>query len=195
LWIKPRKDASARKKSVEHEVRRAHELGPIPDPVCSNNCPDYNPSVGCHRNCRTAPRQLSSDPDNSPLEPLVAALVFELKKLGVFYPCWSCEGHENQSGKLWKIPRVWFYADSVIHIRALANAIDKLSNSRRLSVRWEIVVTHSDSDNPDTTFSLEPEAAGRDKNLRELQNDLRVLSDELEKHFWEACDQLARDMH
>jgi hypothetical protein len=136
---------------------------------------------------------LSSEGDNSPVESLVAPLVFELKKLGVFHPCWSCEGHDDQSGKLWKIPRVWFYADSVIHIRALANAIDTVFNSRRLSSRWKVVLTYSESDNPDTTFSLEPEAAGKDKNLRDLQNDLRVLSEGLEKQFWEACNQLSRD--
>jgi len=136
---------------------------------------------------------LSSEGANSPVESLVAPLVFELKKLGVFYPCWSCEGHNDQSGKLWKIPRVWFYADSVIHIRALANAIDALFNSRRLSTRWKIVVTHSDSDNPDTTLSLEPETAGKDRSLRDLQKDLGALSEGLERHFWEACDQLGRD--
>ena len=193
MRIKPRNEASARKKTLEHEVRRAHELGPVPDPVCCNNCPDYNPSTRCHRNCQAAPRQLSSEGDNSPVESLVASLVFELKKLGVFYPCWSCEGHNDQSGKLWKIPRVWFYADSVIHIRALANAIDALFNSRRLSTRWKIVVTHSDSDNPDTTLSLEPETAGKDRSLRDLQKDLGALSEGLERHFWEACDQLGRD--
>jgi hypothetical protein len=136
---------------------------------------------------------LSSEGVNGPVESLIAPLVFELKKLGVFYPCWSCEGHNDQSGKVWKTPRVWFYADSVIHIRALDNAIEKLFNSRRLSMRWEIVVTHSDSENPDTTFSLEPERAGKDKSLRDLQNDLGVLAEGLEKHFWAACDQLGRD--
>ena len=190
MRIKPRDKSSDRKENLVLEVRRVHELGPIPDPVCSKNCPDYNPSIGCHRDCQAAPNQLSSEGFNSPVESLVAPLVFELKKLGAFYPCWSCEGHNDQSGSLWKIPRVWFYADSVVHIRALADAVDSLFRARLLSTRWEIVLTYSDSDNPDTTFSLEPESAGKCENLCDLQNDLRVLAEGLEKHFWRACDQL-----
>ena len=124
------------------------------------------------------------------MESLVAPLVFELKKLGVFYPCWSCEGHPDQAGHVWKIPRVWFYADSVVHIRALADAIGRLFLAHRLSARWQVVLTHSDAANPDTTFSLEPEPVA-ENSLGALQRDLRVLADELAPHFWLACDALA----
>ncbi len=124
------------------------------------------------------------------MEPLVAPLIFELKKLGVFHPCWSCEGHTDQAGNLWKIPRIWFYSDSVVHIRALADAIDRLFNTRRLLARWHVVLTHSDADNPDTTFSLEPDPAAENP-LGRLQGDLRTLADELDRHFWHACDALA----
>jgi len=191
LRIEPRSDAKARKGVVAHEMRRAHELGPAPDPVCCAHCPDYKPSVGCHRDCAAAPRRLSSEGERSPVEPLVAPLVFELKKLGVFYPCWSCEGHADCSGNLWKIPRIWFYADSVVHIRALTEAIDRLFHARRLSVRWIVVVTLSDPANPDTTFSLEPEPPSTDQSLPSLHGDLRVMADELGHHFWRAGDALA----
>jgi hypothetical protein len=43
------------------------------------------------------------------LEPLIESLDFELKNLPV-----------------WKIPRIWFYADSVEHIRTLADAVNRL---------------------------------------------------------------------
>jgi hypothetical protein len=132
---------------------------------------------------------LSSEGERGPLEPLVAPLVFELKKLGVFHPCWSCEGHTDAASHVWKIPRIWFYADSVVHIRALADAIDRLFHARRLSSRWHLVLTHSDAANPDTTFSLEPEPAAA--TLGMLQADLRVMADELARHFWLACDALA----
>jgi len=121
---------------------------------------------------------------------MVAPLVFELKKLGVFYPCWSCEGHTDCSGNLWKIPRVWFYADSVIHIRALSEATNRLFHAGRLATRWAVVVTHSDPANPDTTFSLEPEP-DMVQGLPALHGDLRVMADELGRHFWLACDALA----
>ena len=190
MRIEPRRDAKSRKSLVVREVRRAHELGPMLDPVCCARCPDYAPSISCHRYCPAAPRRLSSEGEHSPVEPVVAPLVFELKKLGVFYPCWSCEGHTDRSGNLWKIPRVWFYADSVIHIRALAEAINRLSHARRLAAHWTVVVTHSDPANPDTTFSLEPEP-GMNQDLPALHGDLRVMADELAPHFWLACDALA----
>jgi len=190
LRIEPRRDVAARKSLIAREVRRAHELGPIPDPVCCAGCPDYAPSISCHRYCPAAARRLSSEGERSPLEPVVAPLVFELKKLGVFYPCWSCEGHTDCSGNLRKIPRVWFYADSVIHIRALSEAINRLFHAGRLAARWAVVVTHSDPANPDTTFSLEPEP-GMVQDLPALHGDLRAMADELERHFWLACDVLA----
>jgi hypothetical protein len=52
------------------------------------------------------------------------------------------------------------------------------------------VLTYSDADNPDTTFSLEPEPASG-SSLLPLQGDLRVLSDELGSTFWLVCDALA----
>jgi len=188
LRIEPR--PKARKSQVVQEVRRAHALGPIADPVCCSHCADYAPSIRCHRYCPAAPVRLSSEGEHGPIEPLVAPLVFELKKLGVFHPCWSCEGHADQAGKMRNVPRVWFYADSVVHVRGLAEAATRLFNAQRLSARWQVVLTHSDADNPDTTFSLEPQPAS-DSSLDSLQGDLRVMSDELAATFWLACDALA----
>lgn len=187
MRIAPR--PAARKSSVAREVRRAHALGPMPDPVCCSDCADYTAATRCHRYCPAAPCRLSSEGDRSPVEPLVAPLVFELKKLGVFHPCWSCEGHADKAGRLQKIPRVWFYADSVVHVRALAEALNKLV-AGRLSARWQVVLTHSDAVNPDTTFSLQPEL-DPENSLNALHSDLRVLADELASAFWLACDALA----
>lgn len=190
MRIEPRQDSAARKRTVAREVRRAHALGPMPDPICCAHCADYRPPAGCHRYCPAAPRRLSSEGERSPVEPLVAPLVFELKKLGTFHPCWSCEGHADEAGGLQKIPRVWFYADSVVHIRSLAEAVHRLFAAGRLSARWQVVLTYSDPDNPDTTFSLEPEPAA-DLVLPALQRDLRVMADELALIFWRSCDLLA----
>ena len=190
MRIQPRKDSTERTRHVAQELRRARELAPVRDPVCCAFCPDYKPSVGCHRNCSAAPKRLSSEGERSPVEPQVAPLVFELKRLGVFYPCWSCEGHANQAGDLWKIPRVWFYSDSVVHVRALANAVDDLYAGRQLSARWQLVLTHSDAANPDTTFSLEPEPA-ENSSLSPLQRDLCTMASGLARHFRAACDSLA----
>jgi hypothetical protein len=188
LKIAPRRNRTGRR-VVKRAVQRARKLAPVPDPVCACNCPDYDPAVGCQRFCQAAPLRLSSDP-LSPLEPLIAPLTFELKRLGVFYPCWSCEGHNDQAGQLWKLPRVWFYASSVVHIRALGEALDCLLMEKRVSARWRVVLTHSDGDNPDTTFSLEPEPGGDGQRLADLQADARAIAEGLDGHFRDACARL-----
>jgi hypothetical protein len=187
LKIAPRRNWSGRR-AVKRAVWRARKLAPVPEPVCCCGCPDYDPATGCHRFCPAAPLRLSSDP-SSPVEPLIAPLTFELKRLGVFHPCWSCEGHNDTTGRLWKLPRVWFYANSVVHIRALGEALDRLLTEQRVKARWRVVLTHSDSDNPDTTFSLEPELSGG-QVLAELQTDARAIAEGLYGHFWDACARL-----
>jgi hypothetical protein len=119
---------------------------------------------------------LSSDPERYPLESRIAPLVFELKRLQVFQPCWSCEGHNRKDGTLWKVPRVWFYAESVVHVRVLADAIKELALDGELNGAWQVVTTYSDDDNAETTFSLEPGTAESGPGLSELQQDLEVIA-------------------
>jgi hypothetical protein len=189
LLIKPRDENGLAKKAVSDELQRALEAGPVPDPVCCPDCPEYSPARGCYRNCPFAPSRLSSEPEAYPLEQMVTPVVFELKRLGIFTPCWSCEGHNDPAGNLWKIPRVWFYSDSVVHVRALANAMHELFLARRLSASWIVNLTFSHPDNPDTTFSLEPKFS-ETLFLPELQNDLKNISEGLHNHFYQSCDQL-----
>ena len=193
MRTEPRKNTVARKKVVQREVSIARQVGPISDPVCSPNCPDYDPNIKCHNACENAPLRLSSDPDQFPIEKGIAPLVFELKRLGVFYPCWSCEGHNDQFGKPWKNPSVWFYADSVVHVRALSNVIDYLIHTKQLSSRWVVIVTFSDLDNPDTVFSLEPITQGTRVNLSDVQKDVFILSSSIAKLFVEKCDELMKN--
>jgi hypothetical protein len=73
-----------------HEIRQVRALGPTPEPLCDPQCPGYDAATGCYRDCQAVLQRFSSEGAPSPLEPLVAPLVFELKKLAV-----------------WKIPRIW----------------------------------------------------------------------------------------
>jgi hypothetical protein len=139
--------------------------------------------------CPAAPIALSTDP-TSPIETQIIPLVFELKRAGVFHPCWSCEGHNDPTGRLQKIPRVWFYANSVVHLRALGKVVDRLVAEKSLSARWQIVLTYSDLGNPDTTFSLEPTNDNGDLDLGHLQNDIVVIAQSLKQNFRRACDRL-----
>ncbi len=62
-------------------------------------------------------------------------------------PFRSRAGLGGTDGSLWKIPRVWFYGRSAVHLRVLADALEELHLDRRLSVPWRVVLTFSDGDN------------------------------------------------
>jgi hypothetical protein len=190
MRIEPRQFRSARR-HLKRDLRRAVSSGPLSEPICSKRCRAYDPSVGCNFFCPAAPTALSTDP-TSPIETRIVPLVFELKRAGVFHPCWSCEGHDDPAGRLQKIPRVWFYANSVVHLRALGKVVDRLVTEKSLSARWQIVLTYSDLANPDTTFSLEPANENGDLDLGHLHNDIVVIAQSLKQNFRSACDRLWR---
>lgn len=159
-------------------------------PVCSPDCQKFN-EIECNRYCPEASVMLSSEPDY-PLEPNITPLVFELKRLGAFQPCWSCEGHNDKDGKLWKIPRVWFYADSMVHVRVLADAIAELYVTEKLLSRWEIALTMSDPDNADTSFSLQPNINEGELKLTDLQKDVDTIATLLRATVFEKGGKLSR---
>ena len=134
---------------------------------------------------------LSSDPENHPLESRIAPLVYALKRLEVFDPCWSCEGHNGTDGALWTSPRVWFYCRSVVHRRVLADALKELHLDRRLSAPWRVVLTFSDRDNADTTFSLEPGPATPHPPLAALQRDLDTIAQHLRDVVFDEARKLS----
>ena len=121
--------------------------------ICSQ-CGSLDCQCDCSPNCPEVPLALSIDPEHHPIEPRITPLVFEMKCLGMFRPCWSCEEHLHPNGSFWKVPRVWFYCDSTVHVRILADALANLKCAKKLSNKWQVLVTFSDSDNPETTFSL-----------------------------------------
>jgi hypothetical protein len=105
-----------------------------------------------------------------PIEPMIAPLVYEMKRSRYFDPCWSCEGHEDANGALTKAPTVWFYCERPTHLRLLAGMLTKL----RLRAAWRIALTHSDRDNPEPTFALE--ATDTAHTLATLQADINVIA-------------------
>ncbi len=104
---------------------------------------------------------------------------------------------------MWKIPRVWFYCRSVVHLRVLADALEELHLDRRLSVPWRVVLTFSDGDNADTTFSLEPGAlepsplapnrGAPRPSLAALQRDLGTSAQHLREVVFEEARKLSRN--
>lgn len=131
----------------------------------------------CSPFCPDAPSALSSDA-MYPIERAIAPLVFEMKRLGLFEPCWSCEGHVGPAGEMQKPPTIWFYVSSLTHVRLLASGIAKLGGAGRLSTPWRISVVYSDLDNPRPTFALEP-IASEGADLGRLQRDAYEIATSL----------------
>ncbi len=144
-------------------------------PVCGPSCPSAI-ARKCHRYCPDVPLALSDSPEEYPLETIIAPLVYEMQRLDGIRPCWSCEGHER-FGDLWKMPQVWFYAERQIHVRVLAEALTAINLKDGLQVEWEVVVTHSDPDNPETTYALRPKSDQTACSLKALQSDVASLAE------------------
>ena len=165
MKIERRKDGRGRGAQIRQELGEILHGGMDGVPVCAPDCPQAGPERRS-RHCPDIPRMLSSDPENHSLESRIAPLVYALKRLEVFDPCWSCEGRNGTDGALWKVPRVWVYCRSVVHLRVLADALKELRLDRRLSAPWRVVLTFSDRDNADTTFSPEPARPRRARRSR-----------------------------
>ena len=146
--------------------------------TCWTACPCPERKTSCSRDCPGISTSLSSDPDHYPLEANVAPLVYELSRLQVFQPCWSCEGHETGAGELWKLPQVWFYAAAEIQARLLSDALRHLAGHHRLTAEWEVSITRSAPDDPETTYCMKPIPTDG-QTLAQLQQDITALSREL----------------
>lgn len=146
-------------------------------PVCCSDCELYKDKP-CEKNCTDAAEMLTSE-KGYPLESKITPLVFELKRLGVYEPCWSCEGHLGLDGELWKLPMVWFYANSMIYVRVLSQAIKELFYQKEIANEWVVIVTHANSDSPAICFSLQPDKGYEKPDLDSLQNDISTIAERL----------------
>ncbi len=77
------------------------------------------------------------------------------------------------------MPRVWFYCNSTLQLRVLADALKSLHLFGKINSAWRVAVTFSDDDNADTTFSLEPNLEGERVTLAALQNDVDAIAENL----------------
>lgn len=149
----------------------------LDNPVCSPDCTIYQ-DKDCNKNCSDVAATISSD-KAYPVESGVAPLVFEMKRVSVFEPCWSCEGHLGVDGGLWKLPMVWFYTRSPVYVRILSQALNEMLYNKTISNKWGVVVTHSNTDNLSTCFSLQPERGDVPLELESLQSDLSSITGQL----------------
>ncbi len=108
-------------------------------------------------------------------------------------PFRSRAGLGGADGALWKIPRVWFYCRSVVHLRVLADALEELHLDRRLSMPWRVVLTFSDGDNADTTVSLEPGLEASPPPHAALQRDIETVAGHLRDVAFDEARKLSRN--
>ena len=153
-----------------------------PCPGCTLTCPTCGSKscvCNCSFTCDDAPRMLSSDPDDFAIEAGIVALVYAVNSLRLTPPCWSCEGHYNKSGDLYKLPRVWFYARSMAYPDLISDVLSDLAIAHRLSLAWQVCVV-SWSDSLDVTFAIEPRFdPARQPELGMLRHDATVIADSL----------------
>ncbi len=185
---------------LSEELSKAIHTNGIEGRVCSTTCAIKCDSCGskscqcmCSTRCPDALKLLSAEPERYPIEPIILPLVFEMKRLGMFVPCWSCEGHLQTDGTVWKVPRVWFYCEAPVYLRLLSDGLNGLKHNGKLNNDWHIVVAFSDRDNPETTYSLEPRfKLGDNVLLPSLQQDIGAIAIALQSMLTQEARSLSR---
>lgn len=194
MQVARRPDDLDRKKRTRDTLTAFLQKSEIAAPVCGDSCPRYQtrePVFDCSLSCSDAQRALSCEPERFPIEPKITPLVFEIQRLGVFYPCWSCEGHLDKQEKLWRLPAVWFYCDDLTHLRLLADGVADLHAKGVLKNPWQVRLGYTDSDVPDTAFALEPFIEDRNSvDLETLQADVAALAREMQSAMRQQAQEL-----
>ena len=146
-------------------------------------------SCRCSADCPLAPEKLSFDPEGYPLEPGVVPLVFELAKLRLLPTCWSCEGHDDGSGGIKKIPQVWFHSRSSTYPELLSSHLVQLQFRGILRFRWIVTVLGRTDEQSPKRYAVRPDLSlQRDKvELAELREDLLAIADGLQETLVERA--------
>ena len=173
-------------RGYRNDIERLHDQpsdgDARPCPGCNLTCPTCGSTscvCNCSYHCDDAPLMMSSDPDDFSIEAGIVALVYAFNSLRLTPPCWSCEGHYNKSGDLYKLPKVWFYVRSMAYPDLISELLSDLAIARRLSLPWHVCVV-SWGDSLDVTFAIEPRIDPMSKpELNKLRHDARVIADSL----------------
>ena len=166
-------------------------------PGCEIRCPECGSNVctcGCVPGCPDAPRHMSSDPDENPVEPNIVPLVFALNALGACAPCWSCEGHVESDGRLIRAPHVWFYTRSMVHLSLINHFLFRVRFDKLISREWQVRVVDW-GQTSDSAFSLEPLVSPLERvDLPVLHNDVRVIAEGLVAGVRDAAQHYLGDL-
>ena len=172
---------------------------PCPGCQISCSCPKHSRTCccDCSAACPQAPRMLSSEPDEHPIEPQVLPLVYSLTALRVMPTCWSCQGHEHPNGQIHKLPEVWFYAPSVVYPELLAQHLTRLHARDTLSAPWQVSVAPYSADESAAMFIIKPEIVpdASSEMLKRLQRDLHRIADALPNHLRRLAHEMLEQLN
>ena len=185
---KPKQDCSQETEVLDDLERLVQQPLASASPPCPS-CRNFRPG-SCSARCADAPRALSIEPDRYPIETSVVPIVYELNVLRLVQTCWSCEGHMDAEGNLWKVPQVSFYSASPVFVQLLAARIAGLRQAKQLGYEWHIAFSsYGDSSVP--TYTLEPRFRPTDEaRLGVLQQDLKVIGENLSIEIRRAASEL-----
>ena len=135
----------------------------------------------CSADCSLAPKQLSSDPVNYPIEKNILPLVYALMASRIVQPCWSCEGHLDEEGYIGKLPQVWFYSPSVVYPDLISQYLISFLVKKHLENTWKVSVNQYNRDNFSTLFIIQPRLENKQTtDLKSLHRDIKVIADNFE---------------
>lgn len=146
---------------------------------CGSCSQPVQPGVYCTRPCAEAALALSSEPGRYPIEAGVLPLVFALARLAHVKPCWSCEGHNDANGRLWKMPQVWFYACSPTCARLINLFLWEMRAAGFTGHEWRVTLSAFSEFDCDM-YVIEPAIRPGVCSLQGLQRDLAVLGQWIE---------------
>ncbi len=169
---------------MAHLLRQPLVTQERPCPGCDLPCPcsaSISCACGCSVKCPHAPRQMSSDPEEHPVEQGIAPLVFALNGLRVVEPCWSCEGHMGPGDTLLRPPSVWFYSRSAVYPMLIADYLGELAGTKDTKYRWRLcMVSFGDDNDGCPVFSIEPNLSAVKPDLMMMRRDVRVIAEGFE---------------
>jgi len=180
------------KQPTSKEVRPCSFCNLLCDFCGSTKC-----TCNCSPECEQVAKEMSSEPDRYPIEPLVLPLVFHLNALRVIETCWSCEGHDDPfkgKGKIWKLPQVWFYSQSVVYPQLINDYLMDLMRFERLNHTWQVSLSYSD-DAYATCFVMLPNLCQLEEvSLLSLQRDIKEISTSLENNVRATARYLLQEL-
>ena len=138
----------------------------------------------CSYTCPYASKQMSADPEKYPIEQSIVPLVYAFYTLRLMMPCWSCEGHNDMQGHIFKTPKLWFYSANEFYPKLVAQFVSAYKGEGKISNHWSVRILPFSQSMFTTTYSLEPqEAIPSQTHLSSLQSDIKIIADNLREEM------------